>query len=48
MLEGYLLESSGVGIAIIVAIGENDVVDEAELHGIAGAAQFVGEMVVGA
>ena len=47
-MEGYLLESSGVGITIIVAIGENDVVDEAELHGIAGAAQFVGEMIVGA
>ena len=47
-MEGYLLESSGVGIAIIVAIGEDDVVDEAKLHGIAGAAQFVGEMIVGA
>ena len=47
-MEGYLLESSGVGIAIIVAIGEDDVVDEAELHRITGATEFFGEMVVGA
>ena len=43
----HILESSGVGITIIVAIGEDDVVDEAELHGIAGTSEFVGEMVVG-
>ena len=36
-----------VGVAVIIAVGEHEVIDEPELHGVASPLKLEGELIVG-
>jgi len=36
-----------VGVAIVIAVGEHEVIDEPEVHGVASPLKLEGELIVG-